>query len=208
MYLTDFGIARRNDSRGMTRTGVLVGTIDYIAPEMIQGGRGTPLSDIYGFGCMLYETLTGHVPFARPTELAKMHAHVNDPVPVEDLPPALVPVVIRAMAKRPEDRFASAGELVAALDALSGTGAGTGSTAPVEPLVEPTVEPTVMSAGVAGDDATVPEASQAQDQPTTLDRPTTIRAPDGARASGHRPPPRPPPAPRPPPPRRPRPPRP
>ena len=177
VYLTDFGIARRNDSRGMTRTGVLVGTIDYIAPEMIQGGRGTPLSDIYGFGCMLYETLTGHVPFARPTELAKMHAHVNDPVPVEDLPPALVPVVIRAMAKRPEDRFASAGELVAALDALSGTGAGTGSTAPVEPLVEPTVEPTVMSAGVAGDDATVPEASQAQDQPTTLDRPTTIEHP-------------------------------
>lgn len=116
VYLTDFGIARRNDSRGMTRTGVLIGTLDYIAPEMIQGGRGTQSSDIYAFGCMLFESLTGQVPFSRPTEIAKMHAHINDPVPVEGLPAAMVPIVTRAMAKRPEDRFGSAAELVAALD--------------------------------------------------------------------------------------------
>ena len=86
VYLTDFGIAQRTESRGMTRTGVLVGTLDYMAPERIEGGRGTPASDIYAFGCMLYETLTGRVPFDRPTGLAKMHAHINEPVPVDGLP--------------------------------------------------------------------------------------------------------------------------
>ena len=116
VYLTDFGIAQRTESRGMTRTGVLVGTLDYMAPERIEGGRGTPASDIYAFGCMLYETLTGRVPFDRPTGLAKMHAHINDPVPVDGLPPSMAPIVTRAMAKRPEDRFGSAAELVAALD--------------------------------------------------------------------------------------------
>jgi serine/threonine protein kinase len=194
VYLTDFGIARRNDSRGMTRTGVLVGTLDYIAPEMIQGGRGNQLSDIYGFGCMLFETLTGHVPFDRPTELAKMHAHITDPVPIDDLPPALVPIVSRAMAKNPEDRFGSASELVAALDALRETGTGA-RTGPVEP--DPA---TVLSSAVAEEDgATVlapstpppppetpapppetpapppetPAPPPTDDQPTTLDRPAT-----------------------------------
>ncbi len=166
VYLTDFGIARRNDSRGMTRTGVLVGTIDYIAPEMIQGGRGTQLSDIYGFGCMLYETLTGRVPFDRPTELAKMHAHISDPVPVDDLPPALVPVVTRAMAKNPEDRFGSAGELVAALDALSGTGTGAGArTAAADP--EPGA--TVLSSEVAEEDGAT---DLEEDGATVLAQPT------------------------------------
>ena len=116
VYLTDFGIAQRTESRGMTRTGVLVGTLDYMAPERIEGGRGTPASDIYAFGCMLYETLSGRVPFDRPTGLAKMHAHINDPVPVDGLPASMAPIVMRAMAKRPEDRYGSAAELVAALD--------------------------------------------------------------------------------------------
>ncbi len=89
VYLTDFGIAQRTESRGMTRTGVLVGTLDYMAPERIEGGRGTPASDIYAFGCMLYETLSGRVPFDRPTGLAKMHAHINDPVPVDGLPASM-----------------------------------------------------------------------------------------------------------------------
>jgi serine/threonine-protein kinase len=121
VYLTDFGIAKRTDTQsGMTRTGVLVGTIDYTSPERIEGGRGTPASDIYAFGCMLYEALTGHVPYERTTELLKMYAHMNDQVPsaraeVPGVPQRLDAVIERAMAKRPEDRFASAGELASAL---------------------------------------------------------------------------------------------
>ena len=120
VYLTDFGIARRTDGEGsMTRTGVLVGTVDYMAPERVEGGKGDAASDIYAFGCMLYETLTGHVPFERPTELTKLFAHINDPVPsaraaATDVPQSLDAVIAKAMAKRSEDRFASAGELAAA----------------------------------------------------------------------------------------------
>ncbi len=121
VYLTDFGIARRTSGgTAVTRTGVLVGTIDYTSPERIEGGRGTAASDIYAFGCMLYEALTGHVPFDRPAELMKMYAHMNDPTPsvrseVPDVPEPLDQIASRAMAKRPEDRFASAAELAAAL---------------------------------------------------------------------------------------------
>ena len=122
VYLTDFGIARRTEGEAaMTRTGVLVGTLDYTAPERIEGGRGSAASDIYAFGCMLFEALTGHVPFDRPTELTKMYAHLNDPVPqarseVPGVPKRLDAIIAKAMAKGPEDRFASAAELASALD--------------------------------------------------------------------------------------------
>lgn len=121
VYLTDFGIARELDGdTGATRTGVLVGTLDYTAPERIEGGRGDAASDIYAFGCMLYEALTGAVPFDRPSELAKMHAHLNDPAPsarsiAPAVPVLLDEVIARAMAKAPGDRFASAGELATSM---------------------------------------------------------------------------------------------
>ncbi len=120
VYLTDFGIARLTDGETMTRTGMLVGTVDYMAPEMIEGGKGGPATDIYSLGCMLFEVLTGRVPFARPTDIAKMFAHINDPIPstrgegdggLEQLDP----IIAKAMAKRPEDRFESAAELAVAL---------------------------------------------------------------------------------------------
>ena len=122
VYLTDFGIARRTDGEGaMTRTGVLVGTLDYTAPERIHGGTGTPASDIYAFGCMLFETLTGHIPFDRPTELAKMHAHLNDASresarPVPEATGQLDEIVAKTMAKDPAERFESAAEVATALD--------------------------------------------------------------------------------------------
>ncbi len=124
VYLTDFGIARRTSGESaMTRTGVFVGTIDYTAPERIEGGRGDAASDVYSFGCMLFETLTGHVPFARDSEVAKVFAHMNDPVPsaraeAPDVPDALDAIISRAMAKDPAERFASASELAAALGDL------------------------------------------------------------------------------------------
>jgi serine/threonine protein kinase len=121
VYLSDFGIARRTDREsGVTRTGMFVGTVDYTAPERFQGGRGTPASDIYSFGCVLFEALTGHVPFVRPTGVSVIYAHVADPIPsardeVPDVPEELDAIIAKAMAKRPEDRFGSAGELTAAL---------------------------------------------------------------------------------------------
>lgn len=121
VYLTDFGIARRTSGESaMTRTGVFVGTIDYTAPERIEGGRGDAASDVYSFGCMLFETLTGHIPYAADSEVAKVFAHMNDPVPsaraeAPDVPETLDAIIAKAMAKDPAERFASAGELVAAL---------------------------------------------------------------------------------------------
>jgi serine/threonine protein kinase len=119
-YLTDFGIARRTDGESFTQTGMFVGTIDYAAPERIEGGKGEAPSDIYALGCMLFETLTGHVPFDRPTEVAKIFAHINDPIPsareeVKGVPKQLDAIIAMAMAKDPQDRFRSAGELTAAL---------------------------------------------------------------------------------------------
>lgn len=120
IYLTDFGIARRSDGETLTGTGVFVGTIDYMAPERIEGGKGDAACDIYSFGCMLFEALTGHVPFDRETDVSKIFAHVNDPIPsardeVDGIPELLDSIIAKAMAKQPEDRFRSAGELTAAL---------------------------------------------------------------------------------------------
>jgi serine/threonine-protein kinase len=122
VYLTDFGIARLTNADAVTRTGALVGTIDYTAPERFEGGHGDAASDIYAFGCMLYETLTGSVPFKRPTDVSKLFAHVNEPPPsvrasIPNLPESIDEIVTTAMAKRPEDRYASADELVDALTA-------------------------------------------------------------------------------------------
>ncbi len=120
IYLTDFGIARRSDGKSLTGTGKFVGTIDYMAPERIEGKKGDASCDTYSLGCMLFEALTGHVPFNRPTDISKMFAHVNDPVPsaraeVDGVPELLDEIITKSMAKRPEDRFGSASEMTAAL---------------------------------------------------------------------------------------------
>jgi serine/threonine-protein kinase len=121
VYLTDFGIARLTDGESITRTGLFVGTVDYMAPERLQGAKGDAASDIYSFGCMLFEVLTGHVPFDRPSNVAKIFAHVSDPIPsaedaVAGVPAALDAIIASAMAKRPQDRFSSAGQLMGALE--------------------------------------------------------------------------------------------
>ena len=120
VYLTDFGIARRTDGESVTRAGVFVGTVDYTAPERFEGGKGDAASDIYSLGCVLFEALTGHVPYGRPTSVSKIYAHVADPIPsardeAQEVPEELDAIIAKAMAKRPEDRFGFAGELTAAL---------------------------------------------------------------------------------------------
>ena len=125
VYLTDFGIAKRARTRGLTRTGFFVGTLDYAAPEQIQGKQVGPQADVYAFGCLLFECLTGQKPFDRETDVAVMHAHLLDPVPSAtelrpELPAALDDVLARALAKNEEERTASCREVIEAVRASLG----------------------------------------------------------------------------------------
>ena len=81
VYLTDFGIAKRAGTRGPTRTGFFVGTLDYAAPEQIRGDPVGPSADVYAFGCLLFESLTGRKPFERETDVAVLNAQLNDAAP-------------------------------------------------------------------------------------------------------------------------------
>ena len=116
-YLTDFGLTKHAASQsGMTKTGMFVGTLDYIAPEQLQGGKLDARADVYALGCVLYQTLTGTVPYPRDTDPAKIWAHMSEPPPsvvqtVGDVPRQFEEVVARAMAKDPDDRYLSAGDL-------------------------------------------------------------------------------------------------
>ena len=116
-YLTDFGLTKDVSSEsGMTKTGVVVGTIDYMAPEQVAGTPIDARADIYSLGCVLFEALTGSVPYPRDSAVAKMYAHTHEPPPsltesALDMPDALDGVVARAMAKQREERYLSAGDL-------------------------------------------------------------------------------------------------
>ncbi len=124
-YLADFGLIKAPDEARLTGTGQFIGTIDYVAPEQIQGDPATPASDCYALTGVLYECLTGEVPFPKPSEAATLHAHVMSPPPVlsqrrPDLPPALDGVIAQGMAKDPWSRPSLAAELIqAASRALS-----------------------------------------------------------------------------------------
>ena len=117
VYLTDFGLVKRmRASAALTRSGQLLGTLDYVAPEQIQRTAGDARSDVYSLGCVLFHCLTGRVPFETDDEVAKIYAHLHESPPapselVPEIPPGLDMVVAHAMAKDPERRYASAGEL-------------------------------------------------------------------------------------------------
>jgi serine/threonine protein kinase len=115
-YLTDFGLSRHVlSTSGLTREGQWIGTLDQAAPEQLQGEELDHLVDVYALGCVLYESLTGEVVFPRDRDVQKMAAHLGEQPPaVSAARPGLEPfdeVVRRALEKRPEDRFQSAGEL-------------------------------------------------------------------------------------------------
>lgn len=135
--LTDFGIARAlNDSR-LTRTGTAVGSPDYMSPEQVEGGRQDQRSDLYALGILFYQLLTGQTPYHGETPLAVAFQHVNGPVrsPREANPrvPAQIDAVVRKLlAKKPDDRYDSAGALLAALDSQPAVGT---TTSPVAPTI-------------------------------------------------------------------------
>src|SRR5262245_59148467 len=110
--VTDFGIAHAVDVDGMTITGTVMGTSNYIAPEQARGQPVDEQTDVYSLGCVIYELLAGEVPFEGDNFVAVAMQHVNDPVPSvrdvrPDVPPRLDWVVQTAMAKDHAERFDS-----------------------------------------------------------------------------------------------------
>jgi serine/threonine protein kinase len=120
--VTDFGIARSLEVDGMTLTGTVMGTSNYIAPEQARGQTVDEQTDVYSLGCVLYELLAGEVPYDGDNFVSVAMRHVNDPVPSirelrRDVPPRLDHAIQRAMAKEHLDRFESMAEFAAELEA-------------------------------------------------------------------------------------------
>src|SRR5438105_509239 len=118
-YLSDFGAVKELASGGTTRTGSFVGTLEYSAPEQIEGGAVDARTDVYALACVLYECLAGAPPFHRPSDVAVLNAHLHAEPPklteaAPELPEGLERVIGKALSKSPLDRYGSCGELVSA----------------------------------------------------------------------------------------------
>ncbi len=199
VYLSDFGLSRHVEgSHGLTGTGAFLGTIDYVAPEQARGDRVDARTDVYSLGCVLFQALTGTVPFPLDNDLAKLYAHDTKPAPsvlerAPDLPATFDPVLARAMAKDPDDRYLSAGDLGRAAVAAGrneplsraersvavGDAAPPGAETVMRPLAQPAVETdagqtTARAAAAAGAPAAV--ADTAPSAPAPNRRPIIIVA--------------------------------
>ena len=118
--LTDFGIVRVAEEAGLTNSGIVLGTADYLSPEQARGEKLTASSDLYSLGVVMFEMLTGRPPFVGPTavSIAMQHASADPPSMRQynaNIPPGVEKIVIRALEKEPEDRFHSAQEMQQAL---------------------------------------------------------------------------------------------
>jgi predicted Ser/Thr protein kinase len=125
VYLSDFGLTKESSSEGasLTHTGAWVGTVDYVAPEQLEGRGVDARTDVYSLGCVLYQTLSGRAPYAG-SDPQKMYKHMNaDPPSLRDTHPGLAadfdPVIARGMAKDPDARYLSAGDLGLAASAAA-----------------------------------------------------------------------------------------
>jgi Protein kinase domain len=164
VYLSDFGLTKRTATKsGLTRTGAFMGTLDYVPPEQIKGQDLDGRSDQYALACVLFQSLTGRVPFDRADEATVLFAHLSEPPPsaVElrtDLPAAIDPVIARGMAKEPDDRYATCSDLAEA--ARTGVQAP-GGAMPIVPTPTVVARPLdTTDAGVAG--TTVAPAAPAE----------------------------------------------
>jgi RecA/RadA recombinase len=121
-YLSDFGLSRGPDPESVQAAPThLSGTVAYTAPEQIAGESVDGRADVYSLGCVLYECLSGHPPFEHRRPMAILFAHVQEPPPPLLTHPALDPVLARALAKAPSDRYATCGELIRAVEAVAAT---------------------------------------------------------------------------------------
>jgi serine/threonine-protein kinase len=187
-YLADFGLIKAPDEARLTGTGQFIGTIDYVAPEQIQADPATPASDVYALTGVLYECLTGEVPYPKPSEAATLHAHVMQPPPKlserrPDLPPALDGVIAAGMAKDPWSRPSHAAELIqSASRALSSSASTIAMTAPepdgtgererrVQTTKVPVVAPTPAEAQASLAAAPEPDTVARRDLTRPISRP-------------------------------------
>lgn len=153
VFVADFGIAKHAGTRGATKAGLFIGTVDYAPPEQIEGRPTSRAADVYSLGCVLYDALTGRRPFEKDSDVAIIYAHLLEPPPKiserqPHLAPALDEVVAKALAKDAGERFSSCGELVAAARAALGYG-----------LATPTAARPVPTAAVAAAPVREPLAS-------------------------------------------------
>lgn len=126
-YLTDFGLSKNpsSDSFALTAAGSFVGTIDYTAPEQILAKPFDHRADVYSLACVLYEALTGEVPYPKARDVEVLYGHIQDPPPRlsekrPDVPEALTEVIEKAMAKDPDERYPSASALMDAAREAAG----------------------------------------------------------------------------------------
>ena len=178
-YLADFGLTKHTDSRsGLTKTGHFMGTIDYVAPEQIAGKGVDGRTDQYALGCVLYECLTGKVPFPREEDTAALFAHLQDPPPkpsavVPELPPEIDDVIAKSMAKEKEERYASCTELARAARMALHLGQAAVPVKQIPPIMPETVL------------APAPEPIPATTPPPPVPEPTRAApAPEPARSNG------------------------
>jgi pSer/pThr/pTyr-binding forkhead associated (FHA) protein/predicted Ser/Thr protein kinase len=143
-YLTDFGLSKNPsaDSIALTAQGEFVGTIDYTAPELVLGKDADSRLDVYSLGCLFYECLTGQPPFPKERDVEVLYAHIQDPPPRvsavrPDLPPALDDVIVKAMAKKPEDRFPTCSAFIDAARTIVGEPAPAPGPPPPPPVGVP-----------------------------------------------------------------------
>ncbi len=122
--LMDFGLVRAGEGSNLTRSGVVLGTPEYMAPEQALGERVDGRTDIYALGVVLFRLLTGHAPFTRTTPYAVTYAHIHETPPAlrslrPDLPPAVESVMLKALAKNPADRYQRASFLAQNFEAAT-----------------------------------------------------------------------------------------
>ncbi len=128
--LSDFGIARmleQGETRALTHTGTGIGTPEYMAPEQGMGEKVDQRADIYSLGVVFYELVTGKKPFRADTPMAVLMKHISEPLPsplrfVPNLPEDVVNTISKALAKKPDDRYQSMSQLIAALENIMQTG--------------------------------------------------------------------------------------
>ena len=182
VYLSDFGISKQSlAASSLTMTGQFVGTLDYIAPEQIDGGAQDGRTDQYSLGCAAYELLSGTPPFSASQGLALVRSHIAEPPPQvtahrHDLPPAVNGVLAAAMAKQPAERYGTCGQFAINLGRALGLVPGAPEL-PHGPLAGPAHPPTELAAAAPGPAA--PIAAGWQQQATM--------APSGPAQAAHHP---------------------
>ncbi len=191
-YLADFGIAKISETTVHLTGSSVIGTPSYMAPEMGQGSEATPAVDVYALGITVYQMLAGKLPYEGGTPIRMLMAHATDPIPgvrVErpDLPPAIEAVLKKAMAKNPEDRYRSAGELA---DALQAAASGEWEEIPLPPetvdIKTPTPTPIHMPTPPPPTPASVPTPPSPMPSPQATPVAAPLPSVGAAKPSGSR----------------------